>query len=308
MKKKIIVCTLVLALLISSFSFLNVSAAKATLQNWKIYCSEIDGDNYTYFDDEEFDISVDANGRIDVDAPQGWWPAMLAVKNDKVAIDGIEVKYGSTIKDAGWGGHGFNVGLLSAKITDLPEYRLFDGLAGAIEDQDIDNGIKGVEIQAHGENDGASTKLGRFLIWVYGVGRTDENGNALSGINDRKGYYFTSLELPAASEYTFTLVPDDTYGYVININGVEFRTDDDGDTVDLNVLKELTDGAYLSIGAFTPGDNNTGGMSITSVNGVSAEAPNENAPTSSEPAPSKPDSSITINPPAENKGGCGNKA
>ncbi len=33
-----------------------------------------------------------------------------------------------------------------------------------------------------------------------------------------------------------------------------------------------------------------------------------NPPSSSEPAPSEPDSSITVNPPAENKGGCGNKA
>lgn len=41
---------------------------------------------------------------------------------------------------------------------------------------------------------------------------------------------------------------------------------------------------------------------------VGGEGVEVNPPSSSEPAPSEPDSSITVNPPAENKGGCGNKA
>ncbi len=41
---------------------------------------------------------------------------------------------------------------------------------------------------------------------------------------------------------------------------------------------------------------------------VGGEGVEVNPPSSSEPAPSEPESSTTVNPPAENKGGCGNKA
>ncbi|MBQ2946154.1 MAG: hypothetical protein IJD95_06295 [Clostridia bacterium] len=97
---------------------------------------------------------------------------------------------------------------------------------------------------------------------------------------------------------------------ILNANGNYFVLGSNGDCGDKanmpsfkNLIIKSNDDSVATLKAFTVDEN----AEIPEIPNLYFPS-NTTKPESSEPAPSTPDSSITILPPAEEKGGCGNKA
>ncbi|MBR2328017.1 MAG: hypothetical protein IKM09_00350 [Clostridia bacterium] len=232
----------------------------------------------------------------------GWFSKVGLVYNEKVTVDGLELIISiDNLYD------GADLPGMPTALTSFVNVILSADKADNFVQYDVTDGTNPMGGFSNGLNMTAATSA----ALTFAMNNDRASWSAFGGMDSAIKVSYENLYGNFADE------ADITVKFVANGDNIDILLD--GQVAMSFAAAEVLDAdgkAYLAFAANGYG-NAAANMTVKAINGQTANsflaagggtpyAPD--APESSEPAPSEPESSIVITPPAENKGGCGNNA
>ena len=223
---------------------------------------------------DKFSFTVNGNDEIEVRSPDmkicgGYYPTAVIVSRETMPLADLSVNFhiddGFVFEHAGdvWSSS-FSVLWTDKTMQELNHYLEAPGTNGLREFVPADTTGLCVSFMGTAETTGTNANY-TYIILYDGTGATPE-------VDHRLGYRFTNQVITdLAQPTTVEVKEDDTLGYVVSVNGNEYRTGTRGEDIldiDLNVLKDIEEG-HLTIGGES-NDANFCNYTVSTINGKPA--------------------------------------
>ena len=223
---------------------------------------------------EKFSFTVNGNDEIEVRSPDmkicgGYYPTAMIISRDTMPLADLSVTFhiddGFVYEHAAdvWSSS-FSVLWTDKTVQELNHYLESPGTNGLREFVPDDTVGLCVSFMGTTETTGSNADL--IYIILY------DGTNARPEVDHRLGYrFYNQVVTDMTQPVTVDFKEDDTLGYVVSVNGNEYRTGKRGEEtldIDLGVLKDLEEG-HLTIG----GEANDAGFcnfTVSTINGKGA--------------------------------------
>ena len=224
---------------------------------------------YLYNDEDEIEVRSPTNK-----VAGGYYPTAIIQSRDTVPLSDLSLTFQTdegfsyVNPEDGYAG-AMSVGWTTQPITGIPEY--LDGIGTNGLRACIPTGVEAyslvVSFMGSRETPGDTIADYLYIIMFDGTDPCVE-------VDNRIGLRFTNrVEIDVSQPVTVEVKEDDVLGFVVSVNGVEYRTGTRGTEtidIDLNPLKDKMDAGFIIFGGESPGNKNFANFTLSEINGEPA--------------------------------------
>lgn len=247
-------------------------------QNWEVFGVKYRNSGIIIPRDlsESFAYMLNDDGGISVrscpvENESGAFPTSVIQSRNKVSLDGLEI-YFKTDEGFKYSNMGYSASFsfvwTTQAITQMPQYTDQIGTNGLREAVPSDEGAYALSVVFMGSKDtGDATSDLMNIILHDGTDTKPED-------DQRIGYRWTSYVSTDLSKGVFIEVnEDDELGYVVSVNGIEYRSGIQGgieSPIDLTVLNDISSEGQICMGAGVTGADEFANFTWDTINGEPA--------------------------------------
>lgn len=243
--------------------------------SWKVFGSKYRASQKLVKADmtETFDYLINDNDEIEVRSSQGggYNPTAAIMSKKQVPLNGLSVTFHtdegfSYNRPANSYGGALSFVWTDSPLTDIPEY--LDGIGTNGLRAMIPSGAYALVVSFMGADKSADSISDLMYIILF------DGTDPVPEIDNRIGYrWYTQIGTDVSQPISIEVKEDEEAGFVVLINGVEFREGKRGEEtlpIDLTALKDKASGGFIAFGAECAEEGGGSNFTVSTINGASA--------------------------------------